>query len=118
MQIAEYVGGRRQRIVEHLGSAHSEAELGLLLERACGLLADGRQGILDLGLEPTTRAVGLVPAPGEPALLSDQPAPSQAPRVGPARVESTASRVLFDVLAGCSPTWGSTGSVTRCSRTW
>ncbi|MBE1874879.1 IS1634 family transposase [Myceligenerans pegani] len=100
VQIAEYVGGRRQRIVEHLGSAHSEAELGLLLERARGLLADGRQGVLDLGLEPTTRAVGLVPAPGEPALLGGQPVPSQAPRVGPARVESTASRVLFDALVG------------------
>lgn len=37
VQIAEYADGR-QRIVEHLGSAHTEAELGLLLERARELL--------------------------------------------------------------------------------
>ncbi|MFC9333932.1 hypothetical protein [Arthrobacter sp. NPDC057009] len=33
VQIAEYVRGRQQ-IVEHIGSAHTEAELGMLLERA------------------------------------------------------------------------------------
>ena len=36
VQIAEYFGDRRQRIVAHLGSAHTEAELGVLLERARG----------------------------------------------------------------------------------
>ncbi|WP_448643016.1 hypothetical protein [Geodermatophilus sp. URMC 63] len=33
VQIAEYAAGR-QRIVTHVGSAHTDAELGLLLERA------------------------------------------------------------------------------------
>lgn len=32
IQIAEYVEGRRQRILKHIGSAHTEAELGLLIE--------------------------------------------------------------------------------------
>jgi hypothetical protein len=52
VQIAEYVRGR-QRIVEHVGSAQSEAELGVLLERARELLEDPAQGVLDLGIEPT-----------------------------------------------------------------
>jgi len=52
VQIAEYVHGR-QRAVEHVGSAHTEAELGVLFERACELLADPAQGVLGLGIEPT-----------------------------------------------------------------
>ena len=43
VQIAEDSGGR-QRIVKHLGSAHSQAELGVLLEQARGLLEDPAQG--------------------------------------------------------------------------
>jgi hypothetical protein len=38
VQIAEYDGGRR-KIVAHVGSAHTEAELGILLERAREMLA-------------------------------------------------------------------------------
>ncbi|MDQ0677782.1 hypothetical protein QFZ30_001164 [Arthrobacter pascens] len=37
MQIAEYVCGN-QRIVQHVGSAHTEAKLGGLLQRAVELL--------------------------------------------------------------------------------
>ncbi len=47
MQIAEYVDGR-QRIVQHVGSAHSEAELGVLLARAQQLLEPSGQEVLDL----------------------------------------------------------------------
>ena len=39
MQIAEYDDGRR-KIVAHVGSAHTEAELGILLERAREMLAE------------------------------------------------------------------------------
>ncbi|WP_425441631.1 hypothetical protein [Sinomonas mesophila] len=53
MQIAEYVQGR-QRIVEHVGSARTEAQYGVLLERV-RLLADPAQGVLDLGFETTRR---------------------------------------------------------------
>ncbi|MFB6726149.1 hypothetical protein ACFCV3_38620 [Kribbella sp. NPDC056345] len=57
MQIAESVAGRR-RIVRHVGSARDEAELGLLIEEANRLLADDRQGVLDLGITPAVaRAV-------------------------------------------------------------
>ena len=51
VQIAEYDGGRR-KIVAHVGSAHTEAELGILMERAREMLADPSQGAFDLGIEP------------------------------------------------------------------
>jgi hypothetical protein len=57
VQIAEYVQGRR-RIVAHVGSAHSEAELGMVIEQARGLLDDAIQEVLDLGVEPTPRQPG------------------------------------------------------------
>ncbi len=42
VQIAESVQGHR-RIVAHVGSAHTEAELGLLVEQARGLIDDAAQ---------------------------------------------------------------------------
>lgn len=51
-QIAAYSRGR-QRIVEHVGSAHTEPELGMLLERARELLENPAQSVLELGVEPT-----------------------------------------------------------------
>jgi hypothetical protein len=63
VQIAEYVEGRRQ-IVAHLGSAHTDAELGLLLEQARVLLDDAGQGELDLGVEPTLETVRIAAAGG------------------------------------------------------
>ena len=98
MQIAEYAAGR-QRIVEHVGSAHTEAELGVLLARARELLEDPAQGSLDLGVEPSAPVASLLTArPG--ASLFD-PAPVAEPaRAGPGQVVGTHSRVLFDALAG------------------
>jgi len=54
VQIAEYSCGR-QRIVKHLGSSYSQAELGVLLEQARGLLEDPAQGVLDLKVRPEPR---------------------------------------------------------------
>jgi Transposase DDE domain len=99
VQIARYVGGR-QRIVKHVGSAHTEAELGVLLQRARELLEDPAQGVLDIGVEPTPPVASLV-GPRREAGLFD--APQTAPdrgRDGPGRVVSTDSRVLFEALAG------------------
>ena len=99
MQIAEY-GGGRQRIVQHIGSAHTEAELGVLLARARELLEDPAQGVLDLGIEPTPPVAPLVRPAAEPALLQ---APREAPiggRGGPGRVVGTDSRLLFETLKG------------------
>ena len=59
VQIAEYAGGR-QRIVKHVGSAHTEAELGVLLQRARDLLQDPAQGVLDLQVTPAPPVAQLV----------------------------------------------------------
>lgn len=97
MQIAEYVRGR-QRIVEHVGSAHTQAELGVLLERARQLLADPAQGVLDVGVEPTPPAVGLMPPARDPGLFG--PATPSAPATGGSgRVVGTDSRILFGALS-------------------
>jgi hypothetical protein len=48
VQIAERVGGR-DKVIEHLGSAHSEAELAVLMQAGRQKMHEG-QGELDLGL--------------------------------------------------------------------
>ncbi len=48
VQIAEHLGGR-DKVIEHLGSAHTEAELAALLEVARDRLHPG-QGELELAL--------------------------------------------------------------------
>lgn len=98
MQIAEYVDGRR-RIVAHIGSAHTEAELGLLVERAREMLEDPGQGEFDLGLEPASPRARLI-GPSGVAALFDEPGSAIGER-GPVpapRVMGTSSRVLYDVL--------------------
>ncbi len=99
VQIAEYAGGR-QRIVKHVGSAHTESELGVLLARARELLEDPAQGVLGVGIEPTPPATPLVTRAGEPALFDTVPDTSRSGSVGPGRVLGTDSRVLFEALAG------------------
>ncbi len=101
VQIAEYAGGR-QRIVTHVGSAHTPAELGVLLERARALLADPGQGELDLGAVAEPVVTPLAREPDQPVLfpplVSAPPAP--AVRDGAGRVVATDSRVLYEALAG------------------
>ncbi len=101
VQIAESVNGRR-RIIAHVGSAHTEAELGLLVARAGELLADPDQGELALGVEPAAPATGLVGPPREPALFAESHRPPSRGRVVAAapRVVSTDSRTLFVALSG------------------
>ena len=98
VQIAEYSGGR-QRILRHLGSAHIEAELGLLLELARELMADPEQAMLALGVEPTPVATPLVAARNSEVLFhAGLPGPGD--RDGGGRVLASASRLLFDALGG------------------
>ncbi len=99
VQIAESVGGRR-KIVAHVGSAHTEAELGVLVERAREMLADPVQGSFDLGIEPAAPQVRLV-APAARPVLFETERPGAAPAAAaPPRVVSTDSRVLFQALDG------------------
>ena len=100
MQIAEYDAGRR-KIVAHVGSARTEAELGILLERAREMLADPAQGAFDLGIEPASPQARLVvPPPAAPALFDVGSPGEESAAAGPARVVSTGSRLLFQVLDG------------------
>lgn len=101
VQVAEYRNGR-QEILTHVGSAHTVAELGLLEERARAWMADDGQAEFDLGITPTPGVTSLVPPPAGPALLTGDP---QGPgrsvvRDSPGRVIGTASRLLYDALAG------------------
>jgi hypothetical protein len=99
VQIAESVNGRR-RIVAHVGSAHTEAELGLLVERARELLDDPGQGELDLGLELAAPRTTLIGEAGVPALFGEaRPPVRERGPVAPPRVVGTSSRVLYDALA-------------------
>lgn len=98
MQIAEYARGR-QRILTHVGSAHTEAELGVLLQRARELLEDPAQGVLDLEIEPVPPVTSLALPARSPGLF-DVPKPAvDRRRDGTGRVVSTGSRVLFEALA-------------------
>lgn len=99
VQIAEYVRGR-QRIVEHVGSAHTDAELGVLLARARELLENPAQGVLDLGVEPTPPVKGLVAPAGDRGLFGIAGTAAPSGRAGTGRVVGTDSRILFDALAG------------------
>lgn len=72
VQIAQPVDGR-QRIVKHVGSAHTKAELGALLQRARELLLDPVQGVLDLGVEPSRRCKSWLVRPARPACSTPPP---------------------------------------------
>lgn len=97
VQIVESVHGRR-RIVRHVGSAHDEAELGVLMAQARDLIVGDAQRELDLGLQGATRQVRLVAPPSPPALFEDS-VPARGRGVGAPTVRRTFSRVLFDALA-------------------
>ena len=97
VQIAEYAGGR-QRIVAHVGSAHTDAELGVLLARARALLEPAGQQALEVDVEPTPPVAGLVSPLADPALF-DTRAAGPVRRDGPGRVLGTDAGVVFEALA-------------------
>lgn len=91
VQVVRKYQGRRE-IVAHVGSAHTDAELGILLEKARGI-ADGAQQTLELAAPRTVAHLDEV-ADWRPA---DDP--SAAPRVaGPGQTTATSSRLLYGVL--------------------
>lgn len=85
-------------VIEHIGSAHTEADLGLLLERAHEVLR-GDQGVLDLGIEDPVRQESLLPAP-EPAagLLDSERTPDVGRLVSRPRTIGAVSDVLWSTL--------------------
>ncbi|GIM86561.1 hypothetical protein Sar04_32970 [Salinispora arenicola] len=118
VQIAEYVGGRR-RIVAHVGSAHTEAELGLLISWARELLADPGQGEFELGVEPVARKAMLVGPAGDAALFDADGSAGRGRRWSPRRGWCRRRRgCCTRCWARCSRLWDSTPWVTGFSGTW
>lgn len=95
VQVVRYVAGR-QEIVKHIGSAHSDAQLGVLLEQARGWLEPEQQA-LDLDVSAQL-PVENVPQEGQGALFAGD---DSRPAVdGPGRTEATGSVLLRQVLEG------------------
>lgn len=87
-------------ILAHLGSAHTDAELGILLDAARQVVAGG-QAALDF--EVAARAESMTEVADfrtERSLIAEPAEPSVAPAVPPGRTIGTCSRLLYDVLAG------------------
>jgi len=102
VQITEYVHGRRE-IVAHVGSAHTDVELGLLMAKARVLLADDAQDELDLGVEAVPVKSDLLdPVMAEDALFTaadDAPTALGRPVTMP-QVVATSSRLLYEAIGG------------------
>ena len=89
--------GRRDELVEHIGSAHTDAELGILLERARHVVA-GDQVALDFEVAARAQRVGDV-ADWRTGTLTLSPGVPTGAVAPPGRTAATSSRLLYDVLA-------------------
>lgn len=94
VQVVRKHRGRRE-IVAHVGSAHTDAELGILLEQA-RRLTQGDQGMLDLEVpEPTARVDDVADwRAGQLPTSANKISGSAAP----GRTVRTSARLLYDVI--------------------
>lgn len=122
MQVMEYVSPGRQRLVKYIGSAHTSAELGVLMGVAREFLQayeQPGQGVLDVDAAGSGRVVDLVAEPAQDSLFDvDPPGPAAPVTVSPGRVVGTASRLLFDVIALVYDDLGFGALDDECSVTW
>jgi len=97
VQVVRKHRGQRT-ILAHVGSAHTDAQLGILLERAGRLVAED-QGVLDFEVAARTQSVEGVAdwRRGELIPATHRTPGSPAP---PGRTAATHSRLLYDVLGG------------------
>ena len=84
-------------ILAHVGSAHTDAELGILLEQACGIVAGG-QAALDIEVAARAQSMADVPDFREQTLVAAPVAPVAAVVAPPGRTTATSSRLLYDVI--------------------
>jgi hypothetical protein len=84
-------------ILAHVGSAHTDAELGILLEQARGIVAGG-QAVLDIEVAARARSIADVPDFREQALVAAPVAPVAAAVAPSGRTTATSSRLLYDVI--------------------
>lgn len=95
VQEARRVAGRDE-VVEHVGSAHTDAELGLLIEHANRINNAGQEKF-DLDVPATLTSMDSVASWRPDAAPAALPGPAVV--AGPGRAVGTSSRVLFDALA-------------------
>lgn len=97
VQVARKEAGRVV-ILAHLGSAHTDAELGILLHAAQQMVLDG-QAALDFEVSARAQSMTGVADFRERALIAEQSRPATAAAVvPPGRTIGTTSRLLYDVL--------------------
>ena len=96
VQVVRKHRGQRT-ILAHVGSAHTDAQLGILLERARRIAAED-QGVLDIDVAARTESVDCI-ADWRTGTLTLSPAsvPKGVP-APPGRTTATFSRLLYDVL--------------------
>ena len=115
VQVVAKLRGRRQ-ILAHVGSAHTDAELGMLLERA-RVIALGDQGQFEFEVPARTESVQEV-ANGSPATLFGPPAKSKGLPVGPGRTAATSRGCSMRRSAEPTTGWALMPSAMRCSGIW
>jgi hypothetical protein len=96
VQVVRKHRGQRE-VLAHIGSAHTDAELGILLERARALAA-GEQGALDFEVPACAERVDDV-ADYRAGRLVPEPAPPKRAPAPPGRTMATSSRLLYDAIA-------------------
>ena len=89
---------RRDVLVEHVGSAHTDAELGVLLQRA-RQIATGDQDVLDFEVPVRPARVADV-ADWRTGTLTLPAGVPKGAAVTPGRTAGTSSRLLYDVIGG------------------
>jgi hypothetical protein len=87
----------RHEIIAQVGSAHSDVELGILLERARQLL-HGDQGMLELEVPTPVEQIVDV-ADWRAGQLPGSPTTTSGEFAGLGRTMRTSARLLYDVLA-------------------
>ncbi len=88
--------GRRDELVKHVGSAHTDAELGILLEQARQIVT-GDQDVLDFEVPARIQRVTDV-ADWRSGTLTLSPGVPKGAAVAPGRTAGTCSRLLYDVI--------------------
>ena len=98
VQVARKDSGRVV-ILAHLGSAHTDAELGILLEQAKAMVVGG-QAALDFEVAARAQSMADVADFRAQTLIPERATPTvAAPVVPPGRTVGASSRLLYDLLS-------------------
>ena len=97
VQVMQKVDGR-DVLVEHVGSAHTDAELGILLDRARKITEAGQE-LLDFDVAlPVARVADVADWRAGELVRPSSPSRSSAAVAGAGRTMGTSSRLLYDVI--------------------